>query len=54
MKKIKKLALRKVTLQNLDEPKLDKVAGAIPLSYTSGCVKCVTCPTCFGPTCIKC
>jgi len=55
MKKLNKLGLKKVTLKDLDEPKLEGVAGAIPLSYTTGCVHCITGPTCAGPSClIKC
>jgi hypothetical protein len=49
---MKKLTLKKVTLKDLDDVKLDQVAGGIPLSYLSGCAKCVTVPpTCYGKTC---
>jgi natural product precursor len=48
-KKLKKLALKKVTLKNLDENKIDTVAGGFT---TTGCTECPTArKTCFGPTC---
>ena len=46
MKKNTKLAIKKVTLKNLDEPTLDQFAG--------GSIYPVTCPGCItkiGPTC---
>jgi hypothetical protein len=53
--KTKKLGIKKVTLQNLDEPTLDAMAG--------GCCPTVTCDTlcgqhtcvtCYNYTCVKC
>jgi natural product precursor len=50
MKKLKKLALKKITLKDLDEDKLNTVAGGI--SANTGCIECVTAyKTCFGPSC---
>jgi hypothetical protein len=46
VKKITKLAIKKVTLRDLDEPMLDGMAGGIPRSYMSGCNPCVTIATC--------
>jgi hypothetical protein len=44
-----KLQLKKVTLKNLDEPKLETVAGGLT---TTGCTECPTArKTCFGPSC---
>jgi len=37
MKKTKKLEIKKVTLQNLDEPTLDGVAGGKSLLCTAFC-----------------
>ncbi len=49
MKKLQKLALKKITLRDLDKTKLDQVAGG--LSGT-GCTRCPTAyKTCFGPSC---
>ena len=54
-KETKKLEIKKVTLQNLDEPTLDAMAG--------GCcptIPCITkqeqdtCVTCTQHTCVKC
>ncbi|MFZ0770175.1 MAG: hypothetical protein WCA49_05645 [Candidatus Sulfotelmatobacter sp.] len=46
MKKLKKLAIKKVTLQNLDEPTLDDMAGGL---LTATCL-CPTKVTCVCPT----
>lgn len=49
MKKQTKLALKKVTLKDLDEAKLDTVAGGLS---DTGCTRCPTAyKTCFGPSC---
>ena len=44
MKKTKKLAIKKVTLRNIDEPTLDGVAGGLLLTNYVTCLK-----TCSGP-----
>jgi len=51
MKKAKKdnLTIKKVTLQDLDQPALNKVAGASNLGGT-----CLTCTVCPKHTCISC
>jgi hypothetical protein len=46
MKKLKKLAIKKVTLRDLDEPSLDAVAGAI----TGTCIITI----CYGQSCPNC
>jgi natural product precursor len=49
MKKLQKLALKKITLKDLNETKLDQVAGGLS---DTGCIKCPTgYKTCFGPSC---
>jgi hypothetical protein len=50
MKKLKKLALKKVTLKDLDDTRLDQMAAGA-LSDT-GCIRYVTAyKTYFGPSC---
>ena len=44
MKKTKKLAIKKVTLRNIDEPTLDGVAGGLLLTNYVTCLK-----TCSRP-----
>jgi hypothetical protein len=44
VKKTKKLAIKKVTLRNVDEPTLDAVAGGLLLTNYVTCLK-----TCSGP-----
>jgi len=49
MKKLKKLELKKVTLRNLDEPKLDAMAGGTgaTCAATCGCTSILkTCGIC--------
>jgi natural product precursor len=53
MKKLRKLEIKKVTLQNLDEPLLNRVAGG---NTTPTCVKscggtCFSCNDSCGGTC---
>jgi hypothetical protein len=53
VKKTTKLAIKKVTLQNLDEPTLNEVAGAITgatcfKSACGGTCPVRTCSTCGG------
>jgi hypothetical protein len=44
-----KLTLKTITLKNLDETKLDTMAGGLS---ATGCIECVTAyKTCFGPSC---
>jgi hypothetical protein len=58
MKKLKKLAIKKVTLKNLDEPVLNSIAGGA--TQTCKATVCAfswleTCPrnnTCRGPMCV--
>jgi hypothetical protein len=57
LKKTRKLEINKVTLQNLDEPKLEAMAGA----GTGGAITCyvtclcsqLACITKSGSTCVK-
>lgn len=46
MKTTKKLEIKKVTLQNLDEPTLDAMAGGYAITPGPSCVVtgCKTCP----------
>ena len=44
VKRTKKLAIKKVTLRNVDEPTLDAVAGGLLLTNYVTCLK-----TCSGP-----
>ena len=44
--KTKKLEIKKVTLQDLDDPSLDAVAGGVPITFTSCPPKCLTCIKC--------
>jgi hypothetical protein len=48
VKKLKKLAIRKITLQDLDEPLLYGVAGGATLTCVTNCV------TCRGSDCSVC
>jgi natural product precursor len=51
MKKLKKLAIKKVTLQNLDEPKLEAIAGGLT---GPGPTSCPQICNITKHTCIKC
>jgi len=49
MKKLQKLALKKITLKDLDQTKLEQMAGGFT---DTACTLCPTAhKTCFGPSC---
>jgi len=55
VKKIKKLAIKKITVRNLDEPKLDAVAAGSPRTVVPFCPPTIEGATCnLGNTCLKC
>jgi len=54
MKKLTKLGIKKVTLRNLDDPTLNKIAGGIETNVDySYCVQDTCNPTCRN-TCYSC
>jgi natural product precursor len=50
MKKGTKITLKKVTLKDLDEPKLEALAGGYPIHTSLTCGK--TCPVKTCDTCV--
>ncbi len=51
MKKLKKLAIKKITLQDLDDPSLLGVAGAATVTCATNCATCPPRITCGINTC---